>query len=139
MRYSMDPDARFTWTDPSDTETVFTYRALAGPTISDDFEGFVLRRCIVAVRGFGFGDGSTAWEATDRTRGKEPDWKNILPSDLANSLYAAIWNVTHLGTDEQRDSRAPHGSAGPATPMTAESAAAVESAAAGSAPCGETA
>lgn len=121
MYKTINPKQLYTWSPPESPDTVFHFRAYAGPIIppsSDPAEAIryvvatYLNYCIVRVENIELlvsskqSDGSFVdrveefglWEGFPKV-----DWSLILPSEAQNALWIEISKVTKLTKAEERD------------------------------------
>lgn len=119
MLKTFNPRQTYTWSPESDPETVFEYRAYAGPVIPqtadpDKAMNYLVKQYlshgIVSVTNIELPvrdrEGNTTMVPFEVWNGKpEQDWTQILPSEIQNALFIKISEATRLSKTEARDLR----------------------------------
>ena len=114
---TFNPRQTYTWSPEHSPDTVFEYRAYAGPLIptssdSDATMRYVVKQYlsygIVSVTNIELPitdkDGNTTMIEYAKWDGKPVvDWTSILPSDIQNHLWVLISQASTLSKSEERD------------------------------------
>ena len=112
MLKTLNPRQTFTWSPDDSPETVFEYRAYAGPLIPPSEDPDVAMRYIVRQY-LSYGIVSVtnislpikdAYVDYEKWEGKPGiDWTTVLPADIQTRLWILISKATNLDKAEARD------------------------------------